>query len=171
MLAAERCPLYDGVLPNRELFEAHRRKISLHSAKVVTDILKFDFPARSSSLTAVNTSIKWCMCPLRPQVVRAVQWILAGSEDEERMSGYNSFQMWVKRQRIPMSRFHGWLMLGDMRKWAEQQGHMIGWDPSNRAYVFTHGVSGADSSYYKHLLPDSVHDAHMKYWEDVRFEL
>ncbi|MGZ4881581.1 MAG: hypothetical protein ACXV7G_11040, partial [Halobacteriota archaeon] len=58
-----------------------------------------------------------------------------------------SIQMWVKRQQIPMSRFNGHFVLGDLRKFSEQYGDVIGWDQSNRAYILTHGVSGVDWSH------------------------
>ena len=78
--------------------------------------------------------------------------------------------MWIKRQKIPMSRFKGHFVLGDLRKFAEQYGDIIQWEQSNRAYVLTHGVSGVDWRFYKHPLPDSVYDVYMKYWGDVSFK-
>ena len=32
----------------------------------------------------------------------------------------------------------------------------------------THGVSGIEWAYCRHPFPEFVHDAYMKYWEDVR---
>jgi len=77
--------------------------------------------------------------------------------------------MWVKRQKIPMSRFQGHFVLGDLRKLCEQHGDTIGWNQSNRAYILTHGVSGIDWTHYKHPLPENVYDIYMRYWADVRF--
>jgi hypothetical protein len=80
--------------------------------------------------------------PLHPQVVTAIQAALEGRKDDEPAFGYNSFKMWIKRQKIPMSHFKGHFQLGDLRKFAEQHGDKIEWDQSNRAYVLTHGTSG-----------------------------
>ncbi|MGZ4950874.1 MAG: hypothetical protein ACXVIP_05420 [Halobacteriota archaeon] len=77
--------------------------------------------------------------------------------------------MWVKRQKIPLSRFRGHFFLGDLRKFAER-GDLIGWDQSNRAYVLTHGVSGVGWYHYKHPLPEHVYDIYMRYWGDVTFK-
>jgi hypothetical protein len=109
--------------------------------------------------------------PLHPQVVTAVQAILEGRKDDEPVFGYHSFQMWIKRQEIPMSRFNGHFVLGDLRKFAEQHGDIIQWEHSNRAYILTHGVSGVEWRHYKHPLPDSVYDVYMTYWADVSFEI
>jgi hypothetical protein len=79
--------------------------------------------------------------------------------------------MWIKRQKIPMSRFGGHFALGDLRKFCEQFGDAIGWDQSNRAYILTHGVSGIDWKHYKHPLPEHVYDVYMQYWADVRLTL
>ncbi len=108
--------------------------------------------------------------PLHPTVVAAIQPLLEGRADNERMFKYDSFLMWVKRQKIRMSRFNGHFVLGDLRKFAEQQGDIIQWEQSNRAYVMTHGVSGIDWKHYKHPLPENVYDVYMKYWEHVNFE-
>jgi hypothetical protein len=105
--------------------------------------------------------------PLHPQVISAVQAALEGKKNDERAFGYNSYVMWIKRQRIPMSRFKGYFQLGDLRKFAEQQGDIIQWEQSNRAYIMTHGVSGVDWRFYKHPLPDAVYDIYMKYWRDI----
>lgn len=74
--------------------------------------------------------------------VTAVLSAISDRMDDELTFAYNSFQMWIKRQKIPMSRFNGHFVLGDLRKFAEQHGDVIGWDHSNRAYILIHGVSG-----------------------------
>lgn len=94
-----------------------------------------------------------------------------GKKDNEAVFQHGSFWMWVKRQKIPMSRFNGHFVLGDLRKFAEQHGDAVGWDQSNRVYIMTHGVSGIDWKHYKHPLPENVYDVYMKYWEQVRFEV
>jgi integrase len=109
--------------------------------------------------------------PLHPQVVSAIEAILDDRKDEDRMFGYNSFQMWMKRHPVPMSRFKGHFELSDLRKFAEQQGDIIEWEHSNRAYVLTHGVSGVDWTHYKHPLPDSVYDVYMKYWGNISLDI
>ena len=80
--------------------------------------------------------------PLHPEVIEAIRPLLDGRHDDELMFQHGSFWMWVKRQKIPMSRFDGNFVLGDLRKFCEQHGDTIGWDQSNRAYILTHGVSG-----------------------------
>jgi hypothetical protein len=80
--------------------------------------------------------------PLHPRVVEALKPLLAGRKDDELMFTHSSFLQWIKRQRIPMSRFRGHFQLGDLRKFAEQHGDVIQWDQSNRAYILTHDVSG-----------------------------
>ena len=42
--------------------------------------------------------------PLHPQAVEALKLLLDGRADDELMFEYNSFAMWVKRERIPLSR-------------------------------------------------------------------
>jgi hypothetical protein len=106
--------------------------------------------------------------PLHPQVVKAVQPLLEGRKNDERVFAYNSFVMWTKRQKILMSQFNGHFVLGDLRKFAEQHGDIIQWEQSNRAYILTHGVSGIEWGYYRHPLPDPVYDIYMNYWGKVR---
>lgn len=108
--------------------------------------------------------------PLHPQVITVLRAILGDRMDEERTFAYYSFLMWIKRQKIPMTRFKGHFVLGDLRKFAEQYGDIIEWEHSNRAYVLTHALGGVDWRFYKHPLPDSVYDVYMKYWGDVSLE-
>jgi hypothetical protein len=70
--------------------------------------------------------------------------------------------MRVKRQ-ISLIRVATHLVLGDLRKFAEQYGDFIGWEASNRAYIMTHGVSGIDWKHYKHPLPENVYDVYMRF--------
>ena len=63
--------------------------------------------------------------PLHPCVLEALKPLLVGRKDDELMFAYNSFLMWIKRQKIPMSRFKGHFVLGDLRKFAEQYGDKI----------------------------------------------
>ncbi|HXY87094.1 MAG TPA: hypothetical protein VEG44_01500 [Candidatus Acidoferrales bacterium] len=109
--------------------------------------------------------------PLHPLVVEALQHLLNGRSNDELMFEYNSLCMWVKRQKIPLSRISGHFVLGDLRKFAEQHGDIIQWNQSNRAYILTHGVSGVEWSNYRHPLPEYVYDIYMKYWNDVCFVL
>jgi integrase len=94
--------------------------------------------------------------PLHPRVVEALKPLLAGRKDDELMFTHSSFLQWIKRQRIPMSRFRGHFQLGDLRKFAEQHGDVIQWDQSNRAYILTHDVSGVSWSHYRNPLPENV---------------
>ena len=109
--------------------------------------------------------------PLHPHVVEVLRPLLDGRADNEMMFGYNSFNMWIKRQKIPLSRVASHFVLGDLRKFTEQYSDIIQWDQSNRAYFLTHGVSGVEWSHYRHPLPEFVYDVYMKYWNDVRFVL
>jgi hypothetical protein len=104
---------------------------------------------------------------LHPQVVEAVEPLLGGRKDDELIFQHGSFWMWIKRRKIPMSRFTGHFVLGDLRKFAEQEGDTIQWDQSNRVYIMTHGVSGIDWKHYKHPLPENVYSTYMRYWGDV----
>jgi len=107
--------------------------------------------------------------PLHPCVVKAVSPLLDERKDAELMFQHGSLWMWIKRQKIPMSRFSGHFVLSDLRKFTEQYGDIIQWDQSNRAYIMTHGVSGVDWKHYKHPLPENVYDVYMKYWTQTEF--
>ena len=100
--------------------------------------------------------------PLHPRVVKALKPLLVGRDDDELMFTHSSFLQWIKRQKIPMSRFQKPFVLGDLRKFAEQHGDVVGWNESNRAYIMTHGVSGIDWKHYKHPLPTQIK---RKKWE------
>ncbi len=104
--------------------------------------------------------------PLHPRVVRALERLLTGRNDDELMFTHSSFKQWLKRQKIPMSRFQKHFALGDLRKFAEQHGDVIEWHQSNKNYIMTHGVSGVEWQ-YKHPLPETVYDVYMKSWGDV----
>jgi hypothetical protein len=43
--------------------------------------------------------------------------------------------MWVKRQKISLTRAATHFILGDLRKFTAQYGDIIQWDQSNRAYI------------------------------------
>ncbi|MGZ7112149.1 MAG: hypothetical protein ACXVIU_12700 [Halobacteriota archaeon] len=105
--------------------------------------------------------------PLHDCVVDAVRPLLSGRDDTELMFKYRSLYAWIRRRKITMSKFKGCYLPGDLRKFAEQYGDIIGWDQSNRAYILTHGVSGVDWSHYKHPLPENVYSIYMKSWKDV----
>jgi integrase len=107
--------------------------------------------------------------PLHSQVVDALKLLLDGRADDELMFEYTSFAMWVKRERIPLSRTAGHFVLGDLRKFAEQYGDVIQWEQSNRSYILTHGVSGVEWTHYRHPLPEQVYNVYMQYWADTHF--
>ncbi len=102
-------------------------------------------------------------------MVKILQPLVDSRADDELIFGYHSLLMWLKREKIPLTRISGHFVLGDLRKFAEQYGDIIQWDQSNRAYVLTHGVSGVEWSHYKHPLPEYVYDVYMKYWKGVHF--
>jgi integrase len=105
--------------------------------------------------------------PLHPRVVEVLKPLLAGRDDDELMFMHSSFLQWIKRQKIPMSRFEKHFALGDLRKFAEQHGDNIEWTLSNRFYILTHDVSRVRDEHYLHPLPESVYDIYMKYWKEV----
>jgi integrase len=107
--------------------------------------------------------------PLHPQVIQAIKPLLGDRGDDEPLFEYNSFLMWLKRQKIRLTRIKSHFVLGDLRKFAEQYGDIIQWEQSNRAYIMTHGVSGIDWKHYKHPLPENVYDTNMRYWREVDF--
>ncbi len=107
--------------------------------------------------------------PLHDHIIDAVRPLLSGRDDKELMFKYRSLYKWVRRRKIVMSCFKGYFLLGDLRKFAEQHGDIIGWEQSNRAYILTHGVSGVEWKHYRRPLPEHVYDVYMKCWEDVRF--
>ncbi|MGZ4928112.1 MAG: hypothetical protein ACXV76_07510 [Halobacteriota archaeon] len=108
--------------------------------------------------------------PVHPQVIQAIQPLLEKRSDDESVFEYVSLLQWVKRAKIPLTRIATHFKLGDLRKFAEQHGDIIGWDQCNRAYIMTHGVSGIDWKHYKHPLPEFVYDTYLRYWGDVTFK-
>jgi integrase len=104
--------------------------------------------------------------PLHPRVVKVLEPLLAGRNEDDLMFTHSSFKQWIKRQKIPMSRFEKPFVLGDLRKFAEQHGDVIEWHQSNKNYIMTHGVSGVEWQ-YKHPLPETVYDVYMKSWGGV----
>jgi hypothetical protein len=106
--------------------------------------------------------------PLHPRVLEALEPLLAGRNDDELTFAHSSFKQWIKRQKIPMSRFKGHFQLGDLRKFAEQHGDVIQWDQSNRAYILTHDVSGVSWAHYRHPLPEHAYQVYMQYGKDVQ---
>lgn len=105
--------------------------------------------------------------PIHPNLVDLLSHLSEGKSENDLMFEYNSFWMWNKRQQIPMSHNGNHFVLGDLRKFAEQYGDVIGWEQSNRAYILTHGASGIDWKHYKHPMPEHVYDNYMKYWSDT----
>jgi len=52
--------------------------------------------------------------PLHPQVIDALQSLLDGRGSDKLIFSYNSFNQWIKRQKIPLSRISGHFVLGDL---------------------------------------------------------
>ena|GEM_PF-108619 len=109
--------------------------------------------------------------PLHPQVVDALKPLVDGRSDDELMFQHGSFWMWIKRQKISMSRFNGHFVLGDLRKFCDQHGDILCWNESNRAYILTHGVSGIQWAHYKRPLPEHVYDVYIQHWGDVHVRI
>lgn len=108
--------------------------------------------------------------PLHPQVVEAIQPLLKERKDDEVVFQHGSFWMWVNGRKFLCRGLRGTSCSATYGKFTEQHGDVIGWDPSNRAYILTHGVSGVDWTHYKHPLPDSVYGVYLKYWTGVSFK-
>ena len=77
--------------------------------------------------------------PLHPQVVEAIQPLLNGKKNDEAVFPHGSFWIWVKRQKIHLSQIEKHFVLGDLRKFTEQNGDILEWKHSNRVYILTHG--------------------------------
>ncbi|MGZ4934109.1 MAG: hypothetical protein ACXV49_06380 [Halobacteriota archaeon] len=107
--------------------------------------------------------------PLHPQVVEAAEALCSDRDDEAHMFILESFRKWTQILKIPLIRCSGHFTTSDLRKFAERQGDIIGWNESNRAYILTHGVSGGEWNHYRRPLPEYVYDTYMRSWRDVRF--
>jgi integrase len=83
-------------------------------------------------------------CPLPPQVVEAILPTLNGRPDDALAFEQLSFQQWLRHHKVRLLKSNVRIVMGDLRKFAEQYGDVIQWDQSNRAYIMTHGVSGID---------------------------
>ncbi len=170
-ISAERCAQYTAFVT----FGAFTGQRSLATmAKLTVGQFREALQSEKPVLTVKPSQDKIRMehyVPLHPQVVDTMEAVLNDRKNEESAFGYHSFQMWMKRQKIPMLDFKGHFVLGDLRKFAEQYGDIIEWEESNRKYVLTHGVSGVEWSHYKNPLPNSVYDVYMKYWGGVSLKI
>jgi integrase len=110
-------------------------------------------------------------CPLHPQFVEAMLPVLDGRRDDALAFEQLSFQQWLRYHEVPLIKSNVRFAMGDLRKFAEQHGDVVGWNESNRAYVLTHGVRGIEWSNYRHPLPEHVYDVYMQYWEAVTLTL
>jgi predicted alpha/beta-fold hydrolase len=61
-------------------------------------------------------------------------------------------------------------VLGDLRKFAEQHGDVVGGAIEPRL-LMTHGVSGVEWTHYKHPLPEHVYDVYLQKWQQVCFKI
>ncbi|MGZ4861933.1 MAG: hypothetical protein ACXV2E_04015 [Halobacteriota archaeon] len=110
--------------------------------------------------------------PLVPQLVEALTPLADGRDDNGLMFDYHSYAMWIKRQKIPLTRVKTHFVLGDMRKWCIQYGcDTLGWELSNRSHILSHGLSSIEDKHYRHPLPEQIYDVYYGYWGDVRLEL
>ena len=103
-------------------------------------------------------------CPLHPQVVKALLPVPDSRSDDDCVFKQLSFQLWLRHNEVRLMHGGARIVNGDLRKFAEQYGDVIGWDQSNRAYVLTHGVSGVEWAHYRHPLPENVYSTYMKSW-------
>jgi hypothetical protein len=157
------------------IFSAYTGQRSMATTSKLTvaqfkEALKMDKPVLL--ITAKQCKIKFeHYCPLHPTIVGAVKPLLEGRKDDEAVFSYVSFANFVRKDRneIPLLRINSHFVVGDLRKFTEQYGDVLGWDQSNRAYILTHGVSGVEWAHYRHPLPEYVYDVYMKYWKDVCF--
>ncbi len=121
-------------------------------------------------ITAKQCKIKFeHYCPLHPVVIVAIKPLVEERGDNELVFSYTSFANFVRedRNKIPLSRINNHFVVGDLRKFTEQYGDVIGWEQSNRSYILTRGVSGVEWAHYRHPLPEYVYDVYMRYWKDV----
>ena len=109
--------------------------------------------------------------PLHPTVIDAIIPLLRERVDNDKLFSYNALSMWFKRAKIPLTRIPSHFKFGDLRKFAEQYGDVIGWDQSNRAYIMTHGVSGVVWKHYRNPLPENIYAKYMQSWKNVRFKV
>jgi hypothetical protein len=105
--------------------------------------------------------------PLHPQVAKAMLPILKDRHDDDCVFKQLSFQLWLRHNGVRLMHGGARIVNGDLRKFAEQYGDVIGGDQSNRAYILTHGVSGVEWAHYRHPLPENVYSTYMKSWKNV----
>jgi integrase len=166
-ISSHRAQQYKGFV----IFGAYTGQRSLATISKLTvgqvrEVLKSDTPC--IEVQPWQDKIKFShYVPLHPQVIRAIRPLLKGRRANEPLFKYNSIVMWLKRQKIRLTRVPQNFTLASLRKWTEQYGDIIQWDPSNRAYVMSHGTSGIDWKHYKHPLPEYVYRVYMQYWADV----
>jgi hypothetical protein len=108
--------------------------------------------------------------PLHSTVLDAIIPLLRERVDNDKLFSYNAISMWFKRAKIPLTRLPSHFVFGDLRKFAEQYGDIIGWDNSNRAYIMTHGVSGVVWKHYRNPLPENIYDKYMESWKLVQLD-
>ena len=109
-------------------------------------------------------------CPLHPQVVEAMLPVLDGRDDDKLVFEQLSFREWLKYINIRLLHGGAHIVNGDLRKFCEQQSDILQWDQSNKNYILTHSVRGADWSFYKSPRAEPVYDIYMQYWAPVSFE-
>ena len=105
--------------------------------------------------------------PIHRLAIEVLQSLLDGRNDDERMFEYQSLLMWVKRRKIPMSKFKGHFSLGDERKYFQQQSGIVELNESITNQIMTHAVGTIDWKHYKNPLPENVYDVYMRAWQDV----
>ncbi len=58
--------------------------------------------------------------PLHPTVVKALQPVLDGREDDEKVFEQSSFQLWLRHNEVRLKHGSARIVNGDLRKFAEQ---------------------------------------------------
>ncbi|MGZ4881888.1 MAG: hypothetical protein ACXV7G_12660 [Halobacteriota archaeon] len=107
--------------------------------------------------------------PLMPQLVDGLKPLVDGRGDNELMFDYHSYAMWIKRQKIPLTRVKSHFVPGDMRKWCVQCGcDSLEWELSNRSHILSHGLSSIEDKHYRHPLPEQIYDVYCSYWRSMR---
>ena len=110
-------------------------------------------------------------CPLHEQVVAAIEPLLENRSDDERIFEQLSFERWLRIQKIPLMHSNAHFVMGDLRKFCEQEGDILQWDQSNKNYILTHNVAGVDWSFYKSPRAGPVYDVYTQYWKHLSFNL
>jgi hypothetical protein len=76
---------------------------------------------------------------VHPQLAGFMKILCDGKEGREPIFILESFRKWLQKQKIQLARCNAHFVVLDLRKFAEQQGDIVGWNESNRAYILPTG--------------------------------